>query len=331
MAIRHVARRGDSLWSLARRYLGSGTKYPQIVDFHNRESACMGSDIRLYPIKDPNLIYVSQIILIPPKTNTTSTCTGEKSRGNGNPLPVNLKIEYTIGRDTPRLQFIRNHVDYTIITEMTGKFAIEMTSADRYRHSLELLMSKNPAQVKQKLGEVYDPVLQKLIARPEMIFESGQVKIQLATEAKLGPYNVTVEFDTPNHLTGRLTSLPATGAVKIGRKEFEYSAELEFTADVFMQPRPDRPEKIVKVPSPRPEEKRLVAPKENAIDWNKIAKETDKIIAMVSWTIIGTAMLWYTSTLSTVNQTRSMAPFMHTIDPDNPRNSKYANRNPGMI
>jgi len=66
MAIRHTVQTGDSLWSLAHRYLGSGTRYPEIVNEHNREAAaCFGPHYRLLPIKNPNLIYVGQTIMVP--------------------------------------------------------------------------------------------------------------------------------------------------------------------------------------------------------------------------------------------------------------------------
>ena len=58
MAIRYTVRRGDSLWGLAYRYLGSGTRYPLIMDEHNKEVARFGPHGRLLSIKDPNLIFV---------------------------------------------------------------------------------------------------------------------------------------------------------------------------------------------------------------------------------------------------------------------------------
>ncbi len=63
MALRLTVARGDSLWGLANRYLGSGDRYPQIFEFHNREAARFG----LPPIKDKDLIYVGQTILMPPR------------------------------------------------------------------------------------------------------------------------------------------------------------------------------------------------------------------------------------------------------------------------
>ncbi|MFZ1983848.1 MAG: LysM peptidoglycan-binding domain-containing protein, partial [Desulfatitalea sp.] len=65
--IRHVVRRGDSLWGLAGQYLGSGKRWPEIDKYHN-EFALGGKDPQLLPIKDPNLIFVGQVIFIPSRS-----------------------------------------------------------------------------------------------------------------------------------------------------------------------------------------------------------------------------------------------------------------------
>ena len=41
--INYTVKKGDTLWAIAKQYLGSGTKYPQIASENN--------------IKNPNLIY----------------------------------------------------------------------------------------------------------------------------------------------------------------------------------------------------------------------------------------------------------------------------------
>jgi hypothetical protein len=237
------------------------------------------------------------------------------------PLPINLKVEYTIGRDTPQIRYVVPGLDYTITTEMTGKIAVEIMSADRHRHSLELLMSKDPVQVKQKLGEIYDPVVCNLTAKPEMVYESGRVKIQAATQADMGPYTVIVETDAPNHMIGRLTSLPVTGTMEIDGREYKYSAELEFKVEVALHPRhtgkQGEPAKVTLTEK----EGQYAHAEDNKIDWQKM-------ITMVSWTIAGTAMilLGYKQ-LPMTSRTTSMMPFRHTIDLNNPRNRRYLNNN----
>ncbi len=46
-----LVKKGDTLWAIAKKYLGSGTKYPQIASENN--------------IKNPNLIYPNQVLWIP--------------------------------------------------------------------------------------------------------------------------------------------------------------------------------------------------------------------------------------------------------------------------
>ena len=49
--VNYVVKKGDTLWAIAAKYLGSGTKYPQIASENN--------------IKNPNLIYPGQVLTIP--------------------------------------------------------------------------------------------------------------------------------------------------------------------------------------------------------------------------------------------------------------------------
>ena len=70
MTIRHTVKRGDSLWSLARRYMGSGTKWQALWACHNREAAKPGWPKLLLPIIDPNLTYVGQYAMIPEAPGT---------------------------------------------------------------------------------------------------------------------------------------------------------------------------------------------------------------------------------------------------------------------
>lgn len=48
---KHVVRPGDTLWGLAKKYLGNGNRYPEIAKLNN--------------IKNPNLIYDGQTIILP--------------------------------------------------------------------------------------------------------------------------------------------------------------------------------------------------------------------------------------------------------------------------
>lgn len=59
--VNYVVKKGDTLWAIAKKYLGSGTKYPQIASENN--------------IKNPNLIYPGQVFKITTGGTATQTVT----------------------------------------------------------------------------------------------------------------------------------------------------------------------------------------------------------------------------------------------------------------
>lgn len=71
--VNYVVKRGDTLWAIASKYLGSGTKYTQIAQENN--------------IKNPNLIYPGQVFKITTGGETSSTVKeskdSEKGQGEG--------------------------------------------------------------------------------------------------------------------------------------------------------------------------------------------------------------------------------------------------------
>lgn len=68
-AVNYVVKRGDTLWAIASKYLGSGTKYTQIAQENN--------------IKNPNLIYPGQVFKITTGGETSSTVKESKDSGKG--------------------------------------------------------------------------------------------------------------------------------------------------------------------------------------------------------------------------------------------------------
>lgn len=202
--IRHQVIEGDSLWRLSHRYLGSGTRWPLIFDYHNTEAARFGAHSRLMPIEDANLIYVGQTIMVPVRTKQMPSGTGKKTDGDKVAVPLNLKVEYTIGKDTPPMVYSLSTPDFSIKIEMSGKITIEVFGSERYNHNLELALGKNPVEIKSKLRQVYDPAICALTAEPEISYESGLIKIKapIAAEQDAGPYMIRVEAAAPNHLSG---------------------------------------------------------------------------------------------------------------------------------
>lgn len=78
--INYVVKRGDTLWAIASRYLGSGAKYPQIAQENN--------------IRNPNLIYPGQVFKITTggMVTTTVTETQETTTQGAKPKMVQVSL-----------------------------------------------------------------------------------------------------------------------------------------------------------------------------------------------------------------------------------------------
>lgn len=78
--INYVVKRGDTLWAIAKRYLGSGTKYPQIAQENS--------------IRNPNLIYPGQVFKITTggQVTTTVTETQETTSVGAKPRMVRVSL-----------------------------------------------------------------------------------------------------------------------------------------------------------------------------------------------------------------------------------------------
>jgi hypothetical protein len=102
MGIRYTVRRGDSLWSLAGRYLSDFTRYQDICDYHNEHAQKHRrvAGMPLIVIKDPNLIYVGQILMIPGRGERPAAAgpKGTKAEAGTLATPIDAKVEFTIAR-----------------------------------------------------------------------------------------------------------------------------------------------------------------------------------------------------------------------------------------
>lgn len=155
------------------------------------------------------------------------------------------------------------------------------------RASLEIVLSRDSAKVKQKLRELYDPAISKLLAEPtvKFDFESGRVIINtpIATEANLGPYTIKVQPVTPNHLSGTI-----------------------------------RPETVnVRVPTPQPNQDVAKKPTAHTTKWERMVNERGYVVALVSFVVYafcGAALLIAGKGTTMKPSTTSIPPFIHKID-----------------
>jgi hypothetical protein len=222
-----------------------------------------------------------------------------------------LKIEYTIGRDTPPIIYAEYYGDYTIKTELSGTIAIQIQPPFGDEHNGELLMSKNQVEIKQKLYQVYDPALVALTAKPEMVYESGRVKIKapIATSANLGPYAIGVNSVSPLHMSGTVNPQTISGTLEIGRRNYDYSADIEFKVDVIWNPG----NKV----GPKPVEVTVNHPQEALQYEDQTSDEKTGIIATVVLIFVGiiASLCTFGQAGSTgIPQTTSIMPFTHTIN-----------------
>lgn len=86
--INYVVKRGDTLWAIAAKYLGSGTKYPQIAQENG--------------IKNPNLIYPGQVFRITTGGAVTTTVTEieEETKVEAKPRMVTVSLVQKNWEDT---------------------------------------------------------------------------------------------------------------------------------------------------------------------------------------------------------------------------------------
>lgn len=341
MAICHTVRRGDTLWSLAGRYLGSGAKWPAILERHNREALRPDGAKRLLFIKNPNLIYVGQYILIPGDHKKVPPGTGNRHEADKDALPFNLKITYTIGRETPPIVYVVEGPHFTITSEVSGEIAVELASSDRFVHSLELGISKDESEAKLKLKEAYDPAVKALTTKPEIKFSAadGKVTIEspITAEAGLGPFTVKVQAVSPMHMSGTLSPPTIHGEVEAGGRKYKYSADLEFKVNVVYVPRlGDKVKEPVGGMQNQFVKEQFVEQKNNSVDWYKIGERAKEFFVVVTIGLISAAGViagvWHIQANGLAHQgASSITPFIHTIAPNDPRNQQNAKRNQDVI
>jgi hypothetical protein len=242
MGIRHMVRRGDSLWRLAGIYLGNGARYQIIVDYHNQEAARFGRHGGLLPIDDPNLIYVGQTVMVPSREKFPQQGTGKRHEAATTATGLGLKLEYNLedGKNPIKYKPLVTR-DYTITSQMTGKITIENMTHNGFRHNFEIAMAADKNQLSSKL-EFGDKALAELTKSVEPQFDMATGKLTLkasiAAHANIGPYTFDAEADAPNHFKATYKPQPISAIVEKGRRRYKYSAEIAFKVDVTLHPSP---------------------------------------------------------------------------------------------
>jgi hypothetical protein len=259
MGIRHMVRRGDSLWRLAGIYLGNGARYQIIVDYHNQEAVRFGRHGGLLPIDDPNLIYVGQTVMVPSRQKNPPPGTGRRHEAATTATGLGLKVEYNFedGKNPIKYKPLVTR-DYTITSQMCGKITIENMTHNGFRHNFEIAMAVDKNELSSKL-EFGDKALAELTksVEPQFDVSTGKItlKASIAAHANIGPYTFEAKADGPNHLTYTYKPQPISAIVEKGRRRYKYSAEIAFKVDVTLhpslrneRPQPDVNPRIEKVP-----------------------------------------------------------------------------------
>jgi hypothetical protein len=121
-------------------------------------------------------------------------------------------------------------------------------------------------------------------------------------------------------MSGTIKPPTISGSLEMGKRKYKYSADIEFKADVVWHQRPKSGPEPVKKTVPQVVEDFVKKPT-NSTDWKEIA-------TVVTWSIIGTAlMILGMRMVPQPNGATTIQPFIHFIDPYDPRNKRYTNYN----
>ncbi len=323
--IRHVVRRGDSLWGLAGQYLGSGARWPEIHKFHD-EFALGGKYPNLLPIKNPNLIFVGQTIFIPPRSSKPYTLS------QGKPWPkvevtkpatgLDLKVVYKIEDGQSQYKQVLPHC--TLEAKLSGTIAIENMTHGRYRHNLELALSKDAPAVKQKLGQFSDHAFRDLTKGVELGYQNGHVtlKAPIMAQAGLGPYTIKVVAENPMKLKGSLKPETISATADVEGRKYKYTADIAFDVTVTLHPTPPKlaPEVVKGTVAPtKPADLPVLKTNEGIV-----ADMVNKFMITITILLLGTVML-RTKVAAALSGNVSIGAFSHPVNMNYPGNQRYFN------
>lgn len=189
-----IVRKGDSLWKLAERYLGSGKKWRELYNYNNSPEVVEKTKTR---IVNPDLIFVGQTLYIPggavkpapvptphkqpsakpqPKPNNTSQNKPiDTAKRRANDL-VGIPLKYDL-QQLPEINLISPA--YFVKVKMSGSITIQAKKAVEYAEI-------TPEQVKITAKREADMALQKLVSECEAAYNpaTGDVEFEMGITLK---------------------------------------------------------------------------------------------------------------------------------------------------
>lgn len=130
--IKHTVKKGDTLWDLAKKYLGSGTKWRQIYELNKNK------------IKDPHWFYPGQVLLIQkgePEVKTAKPPQNSNSQPQKAKDPLQFRYENrynntkkldNLQHDPSQMKVINFKQDYTVLIRKKLYYAINQEDNEKY-------------------------------------------------------------------------------------------------------------------------------------------------------------------------------------------------------
>ncbi|WP_320043555.1 LysM peptidoglycan-binding domain-containing protein [uncultured Desulfobacter sp.] len=169
----YIVKKGDTLWDLAEKYLNDPIRWPEIWHFNNKLYAAQSSTMSIKPsmlIKNPDLIFVGQKLLIPTSYDHRQTVQPSLEKNGKTPakdkirmIPYKFKIENKIFETYLPGGFkakINIKGDLTIQSEKTITWAalntegMELKVAREYETPLNRLVTDYQLGINEKTRQI---------------------------------------------------------------------------------------------------------------------------------------------------------------------------------